>query len=59
MLDISIAQILSRGKGHLHGIDSSRRMIEAAQNLARRSGIVGVEKKEIITFEGQYCCCST
>ena len=47
VLDVQIAQILSQGIGRVHGIDSSKAMIEAAKEKC--GGGAGSEK---CSFEG-------
>ena len=39
VLDLQIAQVLSKGKGSLHGVDSSHAMIAAADKAAKDAGL--------------------
>lgn len=47
VLDVQLAEVLARGSGHLHGIDSSPAMISAAAGRAERAGLSATA-----TFEG-------
>lgn len=47
VLDVQIAHILAQGTGRVHGIDSSKAMIEAARGKC--GSVTGSEK---CTFEG-------
>ena len=47
ILDVEMAKVLAQGKGKLHGIDSSRAMIDASVKAIQDSGV------DNSTFEGR------
>jgi hypothetical protein len=48
VLNIQIAQTLSKGKGRIHGVDASEAMIASA----RKAAAAGPAAERVCTFEG-------
>ena len=48
VLNIQIAETLAKGKGRIHGIDSSTAMINTAKLDAEKAGV-----EKLCTFEGR------
>ncbi|KAK0734910.1 S-adenosyl-L-methionine-dependent methyltransferase [Lasiosphaeria miniovina] len=48
VLDIEFAEIVSQGQGHLHGVDSSPALVQAAQKATREKGVEGKATFEVL-----------
>jgi len=49
VLNLQIAQTLAKGKGRIHGVDTSEAMISAAKKAAASDAVA----KKVCTFEGK------